>query len=133
MTYRVDVMAPSGTYIGTKEILGMKVNGKITINSATTADIDVEAPDAGISVNCPSEGYHMDSSGHVTLDNINKAGDCVHDNLQKDGLKLQSVDYDANHDQITLVIKKAIIKITMVLSHQGVVSVDYFVDWEAYK
>ena len=80
MTYRVEFDAPSGTYEGTKSVLGIKIDGKLKIDSTTKVDVDVEAPSDNISVLCPEETYELDGS-KVTLPGLDTAGDCVHDKL----------------------------------------------------
>jgi hypothetical protein len=103
---------PSGTYSGTKSILGEKVSATVTIDDTTHMDLTVSGV---VSVNCKGEAYNYDaSSGAVTVPGASKSGDCIHDTLQKNGASLQSVSYDASSDSVTVKVKK-IIDVTLVL------------------
>jgi alpha-galactosidase len=100
--------APSGTYSGTKSELGADVKATITIDDTSHADIDVEVTGiTTISVKCPKEDYTL-SGTSVNLPNQDKPGDCLHDNLQKDGASINSVTYDASSDSITISVHKVL-------------------------
>lgn len=98
--------APSGTYTGTTSELGAHVKATITINDGKTAHIDVEVTGiTTVSVNCPTEAYAM-SGTTVNLPNKDSPGDCLHDDLQKDTVTLNSVTYDSSNDSITISVHK---------------------------
>jgi hypothetical protein len=97
---------PSGTYTGTKSELGAHVKATITVNDANTVHIDVEVTGvATVSVNCPKEAYAISGSA-INLPNKDTAGDCLHDDLQKDTVTLKSVTYDSSDDSITISVHK---------------------------
>jgi len=95
--------------------MGTKIHAKIVIDSSSTADIEVHATD-NTTVECKKEAYKLNGN-KVVLPGAGTAGDCVHDSLQKYGLKLDAVTYDPSADTIEMDIKKSFIKIKIILKH----------------
>ena len=118
--------APSGTYTGNKNILGARVHSQIVIDDATHADLNLNID--GLlkigPINCPKEQYSLDAgTGVVTVPGIDTQGDCVHDQLGKYGIKLQSVAYDADKDTFTIKVHAIILDVVLVLG-KGTMEVD---------
>ena len=108
--------APSGSYAGSKNILGVTINGNIKIDSATAFDLGITG---AATINCASEAYTY-ADGKVDVTNQGTSGDCVHDALKKNGIELKSIEYDAGKDEITVNVKKSIIGISLTLKHDAV-------------
>eukprot|EP00298_Acanthocystis_sp_HF-20_P018857 c22043_g5_i1.p1 GENE.c22043_g5_i1~~c22043_g5_i1.p1 ORF type:complete len:286 (-),score=96.10 c22043_g5_i1:86-943(-) len=106
---------PSGTYKGSKSILGEDFTGIIVINSDSTFDFSLSG---AVSINCNNEPYTY-ANGVVTVTNLGVAGDCLHDVLSQYGATLKSIDYDTSTDTINVDIKYAFINIDFALQHQG--------------
>jgi len=105
--------APTGTYTGSKSVLGVTIDGKVKINSAT--DMDLEISNA-ISISCPGEPYTLDGNS-ITITNMDKAGDCVHDAVASEpGLSIKSVTYDSSADAITVEAKEGFVALKIVLT-----------------
>merc|ERR1712166_311470 len=97
---------PSGTYTGTTSEFGAHVKATLTIIDTKTVHIDVEVTGiTTVSVNCPTEAYTI-SGSTITLTNKDTAGDCLHDDLAKDTVTLNSVSYDTSSDSITIKVHK---------------------------
>lgn len=103
---------PSGSYAGSKTVLGEKVSATIKIDNSTELEIGISGV---ISLSC-SEAYTY-SSGTITLPNDGTPGDCVHDALAKNNVKLDSVKYDTSSDEITVSVKYSFLAINVVLTH----------------
>merc|ERR1711939_1066786 len=118
--YHVDA-TPSGTYKGTKSVLGEHIDASITIDSTTKFDFSVQVPGISINVNCKAEDYSLDaSSGAVTVPGASKSGDCIHDALSKNSASLKSVSYDSSGDKISVAVKVPLIgSLTIVLNKGG--------------
>jgi len=110
--------SPSGTYKGSKSVLGQTVSGEVDIVDDTHMNLDIEGP---ISIKCPGEQYTLDaSSGAVTLPNAGNAGDCIHDALAAHGGKINSIKYDSSADSIAIdVTVLNFLHVSMDLTHQG--------------
>lgn len=108
--------APSGSYAGSKDILGVTINGNIKIDSATAFDLGITG---AATINCANEAYTY-ADGKVDVTNQGTSGDCVHDALKKNGIELKSIEYDAGKDEITVNVKKSIIGISLTLKHDAV-------------
>ena len=118
--------APSGTYHGSKSVLGIKAAGTITIDDTTHADLQIKTTGlVSVNIQCPKEEYFLSGNGQVTLPTF-KSGDCVYDALKKYHIKLKGIFYDDKKDTITLSVHAAILNLKIVLSHNGVM--DLIVD-----
>jgi len=87
----------SGDYAGSVTFLGVAVDGAIKVNSATSLEISMSAPGAGLDGNCYNEEYHLDGSD-VVLDNYGKSGNCLTNLLSDGGAKLKSATYNSEID-----------------------------------
>ena len=111
----VAAAAPSGTYTGSKSILGVTVNGSIKIDDDTHFDLGITG---AATINCPSEEYAL-SGSDISLPNAQTSGDCVHDQLASNKVTLESLSYDSGADSITVNVKKSIAKISLTLTKGG--------------
>jgi len=113
----VAAAAPSGTYSGEVKKLGADVHATITIDDTSHADINVHVTGiVSVDIDCKKESYSL-SGNKVNLPNADKAGDCLHDNLQKDTVDLKSVTYDSSDDSMTITVHK-ILNISVKLKKQ---------------
>ena len=87
----------SGDYAVSVTFLGIAVDGAVKVNSATSLDISMSAPGAGLDGNCFNEQYHLDGS-NVVLDNLGKSGNCLTDLFNDGGAKLKSATYNSGSD-----------------------------------
>lgn len=109
---------PSGTYHGSKSVLGSTIDITVTLESTTEADVKIAGP---LTVDCDHEVYNYDGNTGVQLPNKDKAGDCIHDALAKapGGGSLTSLVYAPDTDQITITAKIAFLSVSLVLSKAG--------------
>jgi len=105
---------PAGSYKGVKSILGQTVTAVVTFNAGSTLDFSVTGP---VSIVCQGEAYTF-SNGVISITNINKAGDCVHDALDDNAASLKSFTYDSSANDITLELKISIVSVDFTLQHQ---------------
>jgi len=112
---------PSGTYKGSKSVLGTTVTITVTVESSTQAEIKINGP---LTVDCDKEAYSYDGKTTITLPNKDKPGDCIHDTLAKapGGGTLTSLTYDPNSDQATVTAKIAFLSVSVVLTKGGAVA-----------
>jgi len=102
-----------GNYAGSVTFLGIAVDGSVNVHSATSLDITMSAPGAGMDGNCFNEAYHLDGS-NVVLDNYGTAGNCLTNLFEDGGAKLKSAVYNSGSDEITIVVNKLLdIKIVL--------------------
>jgi len=114
---------PTGTYSGSKTILGESINAVFKIDSSTAVDITI----SGVaSVNCANEAYTYDGASAIDVTGKDTAGDCVHDALASNSVTLKSVTYDASSDEITVAAKYSIITVKVVLTKSASVAFDQF-------
>ena len=107
---------PSGTYVGTKNVLGVSVTATIEIDDAATMDFSITG---AASVSCAGEAYSVASSGAMTLPT--DEGSCIHDALSKQKLSDLDAAYDSSADAITVTLKDDnLVKVGLVLSRQSV-------------
>jgi hypothetical protein len=107
--------APAGTYHGTKSVLGVVVDATIVVDSATAFDMAITGP---ITLNCKAEAYKMDGNT-IDITNAGTAGDCLHDALKANDASVKSAVWDPTKDTVTVVVKVAIISVTIELDHQA--------------
>jgi hypothetical protein len=106
---------PSGTYVGTKSILGQSVTSTVGIASDTDFSFSVAGP---VSINCSDEAYTY-ADGTITVPNLDKSGDCLHDSLEKQHVKLKSFSYDPTANEIHVAVAYSVITINLTLKHQA--------------
>jgi hypothetical protein len=110
--------SPSGTYVGTKSVLGVSVTATIKIDNASTMDFSISG---AASINCPGEAYSLSSSGTVELPTDRDS--CIYNALAKQKLSDLKAQYDAAGDAITVTVKEEkIVKITFVMKHTSLSS-----------
>merc|ERR1711907_627484 len=107
--------APSGTYTGEKKILGEDIKASVTIDDSSHMDLVISG---AISISCKNEAYSL-SGSTVNVPGASKAGDCIHDALQKETLSLEGITYDSGANTVTIKVKKSFIGVTFVLTHTG--------------
>jgi hypothetical protein len=78
---------PSGVYTGSKTVLGETINAQISVTSDSLLDLQISGV---IDLACADEAYTMGST-EITLDHIDEAGDCAHDALEENNVKLEKV------------------------------------------
>ena len=71
-----------------------------------------------LDIDCKNEAYSL-SGSKINLTHLNDQGDCVHDALDKYGLAMKAINYNAGGDSIEIQIKKGILTIKVDLSHTG--------------
>lgn len=104
--------APSGTYTGSKTVVGQTVGAEIIVTSDSLVEFIISGI---IDIDCKDEEYKLVGSD-VSLLNIDKAGDCAHDALADNNVSLKSVVYDETNDIITVSVKYSVMNIDIVLS-----------------
>jgi len=108
---------PTGTYHGSKSILGEGIDATVKVDSTAAMDLTV----TGVaSIACPGEKYAYDGASAITLSGMNTAGDCVHDALAKESeVSIKSISYDSSSDSITVTAKYTFISVSVVLKKQA--------------
>ncbi len=108
----------SGTYQGSKDVFGQHVTVNLEFHSVNSVTVTVDS--SKYKDTCPNEAITL-SGNVITLVNGMNSGDCVHDNLQKQGVSVNSVTHDAGADTVTLTVNIMNFKfpVQMVLNHQG--------------
>jgi hypothetical protein len=81
---------PSGVYTGSKTVLGETINAQISVTSESLLDLQISGV---IDLACTDEAYTMGAT-EITLDHIDEAGDCAHDALEQNNVKLEKVRCD---------------------------------------
>jgi len=106
---------PSGTYKGTKSVLGQSVDATVTIDDASHFDMDI----SGVaSISCKNEAYTL-SGGKFSVPGATTSGDCLHDALTSNNVALSSMTYDATSDEISVSVKyESFLTVSVVLSKQ---------------
>jgi len=106
---------PSGSYTGSKTVLGQKIETNIKVNSDTSMDLTISGV---IDLACADEAYHLDGSD-VVVDNLDVDGDCAHDALAENGVTFKGATYDDSKDEITVTVKYSVMTIDMTLTKDG--------------
>lgn len=106
---------PTGTYKGTKSVLGQSVDATVTIDDASHFDFDI----SGVaSISCKNEAFTLDG-GKFSVPGADTAGDCLHDALSQNNVALSSMTYDATSDEISVSVKyEGFLTVNVVLTHQ---------------
>ena len=116
MVAMVSAASPSGTYKGTKSVLGQTVDATVTIVDGSHMNLEIEGP---ISLKCDGEQYTLSGSS-VTLPTAGTAGDCIHDALAAHGGSIQSITYDSSADSMDVkVTVLSFLKVDIDLTHQS--------------
>ena len=108
--------SPSGTYKGSKSVLGQTVDGTVTIVDGPHMNLEIEGP---ISLKCDGEQYTLSGSS-ITLPTAGTAGDCIHDALAAHGGSIESITYDSSADSIDVKVKVLnFLSVDLTLTHQS--------------
>lgn len=78
-------------------------------------DLKITGP---ASIDCSNEACTI-SNDKITITNAGTAGDCVHDQLAKNHVTLQSITYNESEDSIQVSVKYTFVPITIKLTHQS--------------
>ena len=106
--------APSGTYTGSKSVLGKSITATLKIDGATAFDLGITG---AATLSCANEAYSYNAgSSSLQLPNIAKTGDCIHDALAKQSASIKSITYDAGADTISVTVKKSFLSLVLVLT-----------------
>ena len=94
---------PTGTYKGTKSVLGQSVDATVTIDDASHFDFDI----SGVaSISCKNEAFTLDG-GKFSVPGADTAGDCLHDALSQNNVALSSMTYDATSTRMPAMSREA--------------------------
>ena len=106
---------PSGTYKGSKSLLGQTINAVVTVDDTTHMDLKLTG---AATVDCKQEVYSYDGGSHVTLPGLNTAGDCVHDTLAGASvpIKIKSIEYSQSGDYVDIKAGVSFYSVTLTLS-----------------
>jgi C1A family cysteine protease len=106
---------PTGTYKGTKSVLGQSVDVTVKIDDASHFDFDI----SGVAtLSCKNEEFSL-SGGNFVVPGATKSGDCIHDALSQNNVALSSMTYDATSDEISVSVKyESFLTVSVVLSKQ---------------
>lgn len=96
-------VVPAGTYHGVKTILGEHIDGTIKIDDTTHFDLTIAG---AASIKCGNESYTF-TDNKIDVTHVGDKGDCIHDQLEKNKLKLDSVEFDASKNQLSIHVKKS--------------------------
>jgi len=107
---------PSGKYSGSKTVLGLGIHMELTLKSTTTFDFEMTGAET---ISCPNEAYTYDGKTGVTLPNMDKPGDCVHDKLDGTPASLGSIVYDNVNDKVVVQAKYAFVTLSVELTHES--------------
>jgi hypothetical protein len=106
---------PSGTYKGTKSVLGVTVNAEVDITSAAQMSFIITGP---ASIQCANQAFSVSSDNKVILPTSDT---CIYDALTQNKLSNLVVTYDPSADEILVSVKEAgIVTVNIVLTHQAV-------------
>ena len=116
MVAMVSAASPSGTYKGSKSVLGQNVDATVTIVDGSHMNLEIEGP---ISLKCDGEQYTLSGSS-ITLPTAGTAGDCIHDALAAHGGSINSITYDSSADSIDVKVKVLnFLSVDLTLTHQS--------------
>jgi hypothetical protein len=118
---------PSGTYKGSKSVLGQSVNAIVTVDDTTHLDLTLSGATA---VNCKSESYSYDGTSKITLPGLNTAGDCVHDALAGASLPItiKSITYSPTSDDVVIAAGVSFLTVDVTLSKSSLAAVSNTAD-----
>jgi hypothetical protein len=106
---------PSGSYKGTKSILGVTVNAEVDITSAAQMSFVITG---AATIQCANQAFTVDASNKVVLPTSDT---CIYDALTENKLSNLVVTYDPSNDEINVSVKEAgIVTVNVVLTHQAV-------------
>lgn len=104
---------PEGTYHGTKDILGETIDATVVIETDSAFDFHLKGV---LALDCDNEAYSY-ANNVISLPNLDKSGDCVHDALAANKVTLEKITYDPTSNEITIVAKYSVLEIKILLKH----------------
>jgi len=109
---------PTGTYKGSKTVLGESINAVAVMDGATHIDLTLSG---SISVACKQEPYSYDGSSKITLPGLNTKGNCVYDALAGAPLPvaIKSVTYSVSSDDVVITAGLSFLTVSVTLSKAG--------------
>jgi hypothetical protein len=96
-----------GMYQGSKTLFGETISAIVNLKDATYCDFQISGDFA---LDCKDEVYSV-SGNEIVLRDISIAGDCAHDALSDNNIKLQDIVYDDALDVITVSVKYSVANI----------------------
>jgi len=111
----VATAAPTGTYTGSKTVLGESINAKVTITSENTLDLTIAG---AFALECDLEKFHLDGAT-VELDDIGNADDCIAKTLAEESVTLKTIVFDEKADTVTVSVKYSVLNLDLVLTKDG--------------
>ena len=103
---------PSGSYCGSKTILGETIGAVVDFNDSQFLDFTISGD---IALDCPNEAYSL-SGSNIVLRDIGVAGDCAHDALADNKITLNHITYDAAANTIDVSVKYSVIQVSIPLT-----------------
>jgi len=108
--------SPAGKYVGEKSVLGRTIHMELTQKSATTVDVEM----SGFwTVACPTEAYAYDGKSAISLPDMDKDGDCIHEALKGHPVTIGDITFDGTANTITVSAKFLALTISLVLDHSS--------------
>jgi C1A family cysteine protease len=109
-------VTPSGTYSGSKSVVGQSITATIKFEDDSHFDFAISG---AASIDCDDESFTL-SDGTFNIPGATTSGDCLEEALDKNNVDLSSVTYDATSDEITVSVKyEGFLKISVVLNKQS--------------
>lgn len=104
--------SPSGSYCGSKTVLGETIGAIVSFHDAQFLDFTISGD---IALDCPNEAYSL-SGSDIVLRDIGVAGDCAHDALADNKITLNHITYDSASNTIDVAVKYSIMQLSIPLS-----------------
>ena len=104
--------SPSGSYCGSKTVLGETIGAIVSFHDARFLDFTISGD---IALDCPNEAYSL-SGSDIVLRDIGVAGDCAHDALADNKITLNHITYDSASNTIDVAVKYSIMQLSIPLS-----------------
>jgi len=109
----LDTAGPSGHYYGHKSVMFQDIKVNIQTVAPGYFSMTVTGIPGSHEVDCPKEAYAM-SGDTLTMPNMDKQGDCAHDQFKAADLEFKGATYDPVTDEITVKTKYSFIHVTIV-------------------
>ncbi len=103
---------PSGSYCGSKTILGETISAVVDFHDTQFLDFTISGD---IALDCPNEAYFL-SGSDIVLRDIGVAGDCAHDALADNKIILQHITYDSASNTIDVAVKYSVMQLSIPLT-----------------
>jgi hypothetical protein len=106
--------APTGSYEGSVTKLGQTITTHVDVVDESKMNLKISGM---FSIDCPEEAYTI-SGSDISVDGAETPGNCVHDGLDDNHVKLDGITYDEAGDEITVAVKSLGMSIDTVLVKQ---------------